>query len=120
MINVSRVARSNKFVQRIRVQRTESEFVRGEVKPTAPTTITMYGIVTVAQPKDLHMVPEGDRITGAMKFITTEQLYPTRKAYTSDVVTWRGAKYRIITVTPDIDYGFYRSIGTRLEGDGIG
>lgn len=120
MINVSRVARSKRFVQKITVIRTESQWVRGEVVPSDPETKTMLGIATVAQPKDLQMVPEADRLTGAMKFITTEELYPTRASFTSDIVLWRGAKYKIITVTPDIDYGFYRSIGTRLEGDGIG
>lgn len=119
-INVSRVAKSNRFTQMITITRTESEWVRGEMVPKEPLTFDLLGIVTVAQPKDLQLVPEGDRLTGAMKFITTEELYPTRQAHKNDVITWRGAKYKIITVTPDIDYGFFRSIGTRLEGDGIG
>lgn len=120
MINVSRVARSSRFVQEITVTRTESQWVRGEMQALEPQTLKLLGIVTVAQPKDLQMVPEGDRLTGAMKFITTEELYPTRQNHRSDVITWRGAKYKIITVTPDIDYGFFRSIGTRLEGEDIG
>ena len=120
LINVSRVAKSNRFTQPITITRTESEWVRGEMVPKEPQTFDLLGIVTVAQPKDLQMVPEGDRLIGAMKFITTEELYPTRQTHKNDLITWRGAKYKIITVTPDIDYGFFRSIGTRLEGDGIG
>ena len=82
----------------------------------------MRGIVTMATAKDMQMVPEGDRMTGAIRILTTERIYITDGATkdTTDMVLWRGARYRIVKVTPDVDYGFYRSIGTRLDGDGIG
>jgi hypothetical protein len=80
----------------------------------------MRGIVTMASAKDLQQVPEGDRLTGAIKILTTERIYITSDGEITDMVFWRGARYRIVTVTPDIDYGFYRSIGSRLDGDGIG
>lgn len=82
--------------------------------------MSCVAIVTVANPKDLQLVPEGERITGGMKFLTTFRLHQTDAEQVSDIVVWRGAKYKIITVSPDIDYGFYRSIGVRMEGDGIG
>lgn len=120
MINVSRVAKSKRFVQEITITRTQSMWSMGDIVTAEPQTFKVLGIVTVAKPKDLQMIPEADRMTGAMKFITTTELYPTRSGNNSDIITWRGATYKIITVTPDIDYGFYRSIGERLEGDGIG
>ena len=61
-----------------------------------------------------------DRVTGAMKFLTNVELHATNGESISDELEWRGARYKILTVTPDIDYGFYRSIGTRLDGDGVG
>ena len=30
---------------------------------------------------------------------------------------WNGEKYHIVSVTPDKDYGFYRSICTRMPGE---
>lgn len=82
--------------------------------------LTFDAIVTVASAKDLQMVPEGDRVIGSMKFLTTERLHQTNDRGISDIVIWRGARYRVITITPNVDYGFYRSIGIRLDGDGIG
>ena len=46
-----------------------------------------------------------------IKILTTERIYITDgpAGNITDMVFWRGARYRIVTVTPDIDYGFYRS-----------
>lgn len=121
MINVSRVVHSNHFAQKIKVRRREKVWREGELVLDNSQNLIMYGIVTVANPQDLQMVPEGDRQTGAMKFLVTERLYTTsNRGRISDQIEWRGAWYKITAITPDIDYGFYRAIGTRLEGDGIG
>lgn len=120
LINLSRVAKSPRFTQQITVMRTLSHWVRGELVPYPSAEINMQAIVTVATPKDLQQVPEGDRMLGGMRFTTTKRLYNTAGPMKSDVVIWRGAKYKILTVTPDVDYGFYHAVGTRLEGDGIG
>lgn len=120
MINVARVINSPHLSQVIRYHRTTGQWVNGEYIQTKAVPLTCVGIVTVAKPKDLQLLPEGDRLEGAMKFLTTVQLFQTNDKTVSDVVEWRGAKYKILTVTPDIDYGFFRSIGIRLEGDEIG
>ena len=123
MVNVGRVVRSKRLgCQRITVKRYAASwqagvYTRDEDKPII---LQVAAIVTVAQPKDLQLLPEGDRITGAMKFLTNVELHATNGEAISDELEWRGARYKILTVTPDIDYGFYRSIGTRLDGDGIG
>lgn len=123
MVNVGRVVRSKRLgCQRITVKRyaakwTDGEYTRDEDNPII---FTVAAIVTVAQPKDLQLVPEGDRVQGAMKFSTNTELHVTSGEALSDELIWRGARYKILTVTPDIDYGFYRAIGTRLDGDGVG
>ena len=121
MINLSRVAHSGYLSQPIKVLRTKGQWVKGRWEMVGDEELIIRGIVTQATPKDLQQVPEGDRVTGSIKLITVERLYPTdRKTGLSDYVLWRKAKYRIITTTPDVDYGFNRSIGTRIEGDGVG
>ena len=123
MVNVGRVVRSKRLgCQRITVKRyaakwTDGEYTRDEDNPII---FTVAAIVTVAQPKDLQQIPEGDRVQGAMKFSTNTELHVTSGEALSDELIWRGARYKILTVTPDIDYGFYRAIGTRLDGDGVG
>ena len=122
-VNLSRVVHSPRMSQKITILRRTGSWVDGTwVQSDKPDTLTMRGIVTMASAKDLQMVPEGDRLTGAVRILTTQQIFITDGTghNTTDMVLWRGARYRIVTVTPDVDYGFWRSVGTRLDGDGIG
>lgn len=119
MVNVGRVIRSRRLGnQPLKITRRSGEWVTGEfVLKEAEELEGVSGIVTMAQPRDLQMIPEGDRVTGAIRVLTQVQLQQTRDDGLGDIVTWRGAQYKVLTVTQDIDYGFYRSICTRLEGD---
>lgn len=120
-VNLARVVHSPRMSQKITILRRGGSWQYGTwVQDENPTELSMRGIVTMANAKDLQQVPEGDRLTGAIKILTTERIYITSDGEITDMVFWRGARYRIVTVTPDIDYGFYRSIGSRLDGDGIG
>lgn len=121
-VNLSRVVHSPRMSQKITILRKTGSWSQGTWVQGEPQTLTMRGIVTMAKPKDLAMVPEGDRLTGAIRILTTERIYVTDGSANNitDLVFWRGAQYRVVTVTPDVDYGFYRSIGSRLDGDGIG
>ena len=122
-VNLARVVHSPRMSQKITILRRTGGWEYGTwVQSDQPETLTMRGIVTMASAKDLQQVPEGDRVTGSIKILTTERIYITDgpAGNITDMVFWRGARYRVVTVTPDIDYGFYRSIGTRLDGDGIG
>lgn len=122
MVNVGRVVNSRRLgAQIVTVKRTYAGWKDGVFCRNAmENTLQITAFVTVAQPKDLKMLPEGDRVSGAMRFLTTEELHATRNNSISDEIIWRGARFKILTVTPDIDYGFYRAIGTRLDGDSIG
>lgn len=119
MINLAHVIHSPMLSQSIKIERSAGEWENGEFVPgMRKRTISLQGIVTVASPRDLRMVPEGDRQSGAMKLLTQERLYVTGENGDnySDVLLWRGERYRIYSVTPDADYGFYRSIATRAVG----
>lgn len=119
MVNVGRVISSSRLgTQHLHITRRSGDWVDGEFVQTIETELEgIYGIVTIAQPKDLMQIPEGDRVTGAIRILTHEQLMQTRDDGLGDVITWRGAKYKVVTVSINADYGFYRSICTRIEGD---
>jgi hypothetical protein len=119
MVNVGRVAVSRRLgAQLLKVPRRSGGWVNGEfVENTAEELVGIYGLVTIAQPRDLQQIPEGDRITGAIRVLTNVRLLQTRDDGLGDIITWQGAQYKVSTVSHDIDYGFYRSICTRLEGD---
>lgn len=120
MINVGAVIRSGRLSQAITVERTTALWERGEFIRGAPEIYTLRGIITQAQPRDLQMVPEGDRVTGAISVLTNSVLYVTRADNVSDVVIWHGNRYRVVNVKEDVDYGFFRSLCSRLDGEDFG
>ena len=135
MINLATVIHSPMLSQGITIKRSSGMWEDGDfVSDTIPpSTLHLRGIVTAASARDLSMVPEGDRqsgvmepviaynLFGAMKVLTTERLYVTGEindsSNFSDILVWRGEEYRIYSVTPDADYGFYRSIAMRVLGE---
>lgn len=120
MINLSGVIHSPMLSQTITIMRTSGTWENGGFIAGPPKKLNMTGIVTVASARELVKVPEGDRQSGAMKVLTTERLYVTGEindaSNCSDVLLWRGERYRIYSVSPDTDYGFYRSIAMRIGG----
>jgi hypothetical protein len=86
------------------------------------TQIPMYGPVSIANPKDLEMIPEGDRPSSAMVFWTTQIVFETQgppagvnsRGISSDIMQWNGLDYRILQVAERPMNGYYRAVATRL------
>lgn len=118
MINVSNVVHSPMLSQKITVIRSGGKWENGFFKRYDSETLEMRGIVTLAKPEDLELIPEGDRRTGTIRVLTTEKLYQTGEENNgfSDTVVWRGNQYRLVSVSPDIDYGFFRSLAVKMRG----
>lgn len=89
------------------------------VTPANPQSIPAYGTVTVLNEKELSVVPEGDRIKGAMAFYTTEPMYLTGSAGAniSDQILWKGEMYKVVNIAPWGSFGFNRAVGVRMSGD---
>lgn len=127
MISVDEVIEDPDFAQKFTVIRSVGSFVKGVWTEGTPIEIEMIGVISVASSKDLRQVPEGDRITGAMVFHSLKQIYTTRvgsgtgrRATTtgiSDKILWRTEEYKIVSVSPYIDYGYYKAIGERIKGN---
>ena len=121
MINLSSVIHSPRLSQTYTILRSSGMWQEGEfVRDGSPSSLLFRGIVTVATARDLQQIPEGNRQAGAMRILSTEPIYVTgeleENGY-SDILLWNGEKYRIVSVTPDRDYGFYRAICTRMPGE---
>jgi hypothetical protein len=108
------------------IYRTVGSFQRGGWVATEstqnhpnPQVISARGVVTVLNEKELDMVPEGDRVKGAMKFFTTTPLYLTSSAGAniSDKVLWNGDYYRLVNIGQWGSFGFYTAVGVRTAGD---
>jgi hypothetical protein len=123
MINLARVVMSPGLNnQELTVFRSNGSWVAGRWVEETEFSVTLE-IRCIAYPstaKELEMVPEGDRVTGAMTFLTTDPLYITQgppDSRISDKIQWRGELYKIISVLPWADYGYYMAIGERVAGD---
>lgn len=119
MINVSRVINDPRVSQSFIIFRKsgkwqKTRFVQSEDK------INMSGVISVAKPKDIEMIPEGDRVGGELVIYSTQEMFTTRKgdnskenAGTSDELLWHGERYKIYSVSPYVDYGYYKAIAMR-------
>lgn len=90
----------------------------GGWQTTTPLSIPAWGIWAVADDEALAQVPEGDRVTGAMQFITATQIFETTlsRSQTSDQINWCGDSYRVQKVGPWKMNGFYSAILVRETG----
>lgn len=122
MINLSRVVNSPRFAQTLMVTRNSGAFVAGGYKATSQPPFGVYGTLKPAKPVELVQVPEGDRKDGAMSFISETQLFQTRTSGIgtasglSDTATWRGKTYKVVSVDPWTDFGFWKHILTEQSG----
>lgn len=123
MINVSRVLASTNFNQEFTVYRKKGHWDKGKIIQTEDT-LTLRGVVSVASPKQLQQIPEGDRVTGTMVFHSPSEIFTTRASGTeststygtSDELEWQGKRYKVISVLPYVDYGYYKAFATYMEG----
>jgi|SRR6185312_4730609 len=100
--------------------RTPGQFALGEIgwQASEPVRIPIWGTWSVTDGKRLQRVPEGDRVTGSMNLVTATEIHQTSEARSeiSDQLEWRGNMYRIISVEPWGDYGYWSAVFVRMTG----
>ena len=100
MIDVSRVIGHPALMQPFTVLRSSGSFIGGVWTESPSQSIPMQGIVYPSTNKELLQLPEGDRSTSMMTFLSTQTLYITHSSGTpgtSDLITWRGDTYRMVS-----------------------
>ena len=107
--------------QVLNIYRSIGSFIKGKwtASPYSPSPFAVQGIAYPSSQKELDMVPEGDRIKGAITFITVEELYVTSSVRSgiSDEIEWNGDRYKIFQTWEWKDYGYCMSIAERIKGD---
>lgn len=120
MLNVSRILYSPHFNQGFTIHRKTGAWDRGRWVETEQA-IPFTGIVKPATAKELQQFPEADRPTSLIAFYAEKEMFLTESSQqhqgTSDVAEWRGKRYRLIKVDPDVDYGFCRAYGDFIGRD---
>jgi len=119
-LNLTRVANSPAFAQSYIVNRSVGNWQDGGYVFTT-TAIPFYGIVQPATEYDLAQVPEGDRVTGMLGFISEQPMYKTyvegSVSGIGDQIVWRGQNYKVVAVVPWRDFGFAKAIASRQSGE---
>ena len=123
MFSQARIVLDPFYAQTYDVYRSKGYFAdNGRWTENAPTIITMYGVVSVVNAKDITMGLAGDRIKGTMVFHSVQEIFVTRgddeaTDGTSDRIKWRGDFYKIFNVWDYSDYGFYKAYGEKVKGN---
>ena len=127
IVDLTEIVNDPEIAQSFTIERSTVTFVLGGDQ-TAVTPITAFGVITVADADTLQMIPEADRTQSAMSFYTTTpivlshgnepQLSGTSGTQgVSDVLIWRGIRFRISKVFPYIDYGYFHAVGVKVEAN---
>lgn len=120
MINISEMIHDPDFAQVYTILRTQGYWEKGRFVSLPETQLSVHGVVTACNVRDLQMVPEADRVVGMMCFYSTEVLNITRsndqEEGLSDIAIWRNEKYKLVQVLPEMDYGYYKAFGARIVG----
>lgn len=134
MINVTEIVNDPDFAQPFIIFRSKGQFVAGGFTDTK-TTISFYGSIQVANPNELEMVPEGDRVKGVISIHTEKALYLSRNrgdafeqsfgksgfgspnSNESDIVQWRNQQYKCMYQYPWVDFGYFKTLAVRMSGE---
>ena len=105
--------------QSLNVYRSNGSFVGGRwtETPNSPPYFSVQGVAYPSSQKELMQLPEGDRVIGAITFVTVEEILTTRVGQDpgiSDKIEWNGEMYKVLGILPWKDYGTYHSVCTRL------
>lgn len=123
MINVAHAVLDPRFAQTFKVFRKTGEWLKGRFVESEKE-MSMVGVITPSKPKEIEMIPEGDRVGGEITIHTTTKLYTTHAIQdeesendfegTSDQIECQGERYKLYQVNDYSQYGYYSAIGMRL------
>jgi hypothetical protein len=137
-INLSRVVSNPMMAENYTIRRSVGSFVLGGWQKSW-SVVAGYGVISNASDEDLEMIPEGDRVTGAIVVHSVDRIYITSSEvegggyseqpfstsgygggevmeYISDQVVWNNQTYRILHVGPYPNRGYWKGIAVKMRG----
>ena len=82
-------------------------------------SIPAFGVVSIANERDLEELPEGARVHEARVFHSTQNMFLVNETNSnlSDILIFNGVKYLAIKSSDYSNFGYYRCIATRMAGN---
>jgi hypothetical protein len=111
------VARDPDLAQQFTILRSKGFFGAGGWQD-AVIQVPSYGVIGIADDEALVQIPEGDRVTGSLQLVCEFQIYETQEKRDglSDKIGWNSNTYRVQSVAPWKDFGFWSAILVRIQG----
>jgi hypothetical protein len=101
------------------IQRNPGIFAAGGWQAGQNVLIQAYGVVSVANARQLEMIPEADRVHGARVFHSSTPMYVTSEdnGITADVLIYNGVSYRAMSMGNYANRdGYYEAVAVRMAG----
>jgi len=117
MLDVSNIVTDPLFAQTLIVRRTTGSLNEyGEWVAGTPSDTTVIGSFQKATELELVQMAFGETQQEIRKLLTPTEIKVSEADDTqSDRIIWRGKRYKVIKITDDQDYGFYRAFAA-FEG----
>ena len=125
MIDLSSVVTDPRFAQTFTVTRSIGVWKPNGEFAVTPINFDLTGTISIASAKQIEFIPEGDRVGGEISIHCVKELYTSRNndsddshvSGIADIVLWHKEKYKIYSVNPYSDYGYFSAIGQRMVSD---
>ncbi len=123
MIDVSRVALNPRFMNAIGLEIERSSFGKYKegiwcAKDPDSDAPTINASIQVATPKEIALLPEGERSREGIILISYDQIIcadPLNKVAGDFIPNWKNSRYKVVSVDPWEDFGYYRAIATKVR-----
>ncbi len=117
-VDLSEVALDADLGTAVTIIRQTGSFAAGGWQVLSTQRIQAFGVIGIASPEALEMIPEGDRVAGSIEFVVNQPIYETLASNSgvSDKIEWNGNMYRVQAVAPWVLNGFYDAILVRMTG----
>lgn len=119
MIQVDEILNDPDLCSQFQIVRTTGANGIGGWIKNEPTTITTIGAVRNSSGGEIEMIPEADQVHEPLTFRTVEPMFTTsvQNSATSDVLVFRGDRYRVLSVKNYVEQGYWQAVATRMIGD---
>jgi hypothetical protein len=111
MINVADLLRDPDFAQTFQVIRSTGYFGNeGEYIQTQAAPVNMVGVIQPAKQQDMvRFLPEGERLGNQIVIYCDQEIKSSdATSKESDIIIWRGGKYRVGQAKRWLDHGYWQ------------
>ena len=118
-INVSELINDPDFAQKFTIERSEQGVFVDGLYVSNKKTFDITGIVQPYSPKTVEYTQNGDVVSGEIKIWSKQIIYTTRGEKdnngTSDIIIYKGEKYKVNLVKDWEEHGYWSAVAKRIK-----